>query len=345
MEYLPIDKVTSNKFVFYIKKERNKDRIHLNYLNGFQGENDNTIHRNVGLNLFEQKPVPIPKGYEKIKTPDRDWVKQNFWNPKAKYVQLEKVPEYEQTYYYIHDNGFRPFIVYLSDKNVATVYKIPSYEDDYYYNDELYDNVQTRRQLYTKKVYQTKYKRVFIGQSPRDKFTEFGKGYGHDFDGNSILLQLYDLEYVHIYNRIEKFNTCSPIVKYQSSVGNNDVPYPYAIDKDGRYYMLLDNVIMEEECCEHPYYVYYEKIKICAHDCVNFKNKSYKDYVGFYIDDESYLLRWNTEYNRSDRLYVLKADGDKYILTEDEYTNLMNEYGKDQKLRKYNTTLIHKRII
>ena len=37
-----------------------------------------------------------------------------------------------------------------------------------------------------------------------------------------------------------KFTTKDKITKYHSPIGNNSVPYPYGMDKDGKTYLIYD---------------------------------------------------------------------------------------------------------
>ena len=81
--------------------------------------------------------------------------------------------------------------------------------------------------------------RVFIGHSPKNKMTEFSGAYGPEFLGNSILVHKKDLDYVCIGSDIFEFTALDRILEYVSPVGNNGVPYPYAVDTKGRHYSML----------------------------------------------------------------------------------------------------------
>ena len=43
---------------------------------------------------------------------------------------------------------------------------------------------------------------------------------------------------------IFSFKSLAPIIYYNSPVGNNDVPYPYAIDKENNTYLLTDDFVL-----------------------------------------------------------------------------------------------------
>lgn len=269
------------------------------------------------------------------------------------------VPEYDEPHYYIHDNGSRPFLVYLPrGTNKAIVYKVPSDATDFYVDHED-DNLSEERKLYREKVFETKFTRVFIGESPLDDFTRFGGGHGPNYKGNSILLHLNGLNYIHISACIKSFTALAPIYKYQASVGNNDVPYPFALDQYNRLYLMLDDVIMPNPPADqrHPYQMFYDKIEMLAHDCVNFDDKEYGDYNGFYIDGESYLHRWEprpSEYydmlltrNRGSHVVQLslrRKDGTMEPLTKERYIALNEQYGREHGFIPFHTCMIHDRV-
>jgi hypothetical protein len=103
-------------------------------------------------------------------------------------------------------------------------------------------------------------KDIFVGKSPLNEMTQFSGGHGRKWNGNSILLHLSGLKYVFIGMTIQQFEAKSPIVKYVSPVGNNGVPYPFAIDEEKRFYFMIQNQYIDQVPKEHqkdPYdYLY-----------------------------------------------------------------------------------------
>jgi hypothetical protein len=65
------------------------------------------------------------------------------------------------------------------------------------------------------------------------------------FDGNTILFDVGNNEYIFINRNIESFKSKAKIVKYVYPVGNRGVPYPYAIDEKGNYYLLIEYIIFK----------------------------------------------------------------------------------------------------
>ena len=181
-------------------------------------------------------------------------------------------PVMEAESYFIHDNGGRPFFVSISKNGTASIFKfdIEKYnrdDDAYsklgrgagYYNwfwfEELDDD--SKGAYYNKLIAKYKPTKIFIGKSVEGPLTRAYE-YGRDFDGNTILLEIGPKRYVWIgSDGIYEFQAKAEIVEFQSPVGNNDVPYPFAIDKNHNYYLLLESVIVSNIPENTDPYTYY----------------------------------------------------------------------------------------
>ena len=161
--------------------------------------------------------------------------------------------------YYIHDNQRRPFKVIVDGRNK---------------NIKVYKDIRNRKikdipdePIYDKLVLQTKYKTLFDG-GPLPK----GEDKVAFEPGNSILICVSGNKYIYIGDKIYSFETDdgkdNEIIKYISPVGNNDVPYPYAISEKNTYLMIedviLDNqylndarISSDNEYKNDPYCLYY----------------------------------------------------------------------------------------
>ena len=74
------------------------------------------------------------------------------------------------------------------------------------------------------------YDRVFVGMDEGN-------------EGNTILIQIDPLSYVYIGMGVFSFKTAHRIIKYDSKIGGSGgYPYPYAIDTQLNYYLMLDMV-------------------------------------------------------------------------------------------------------
>lgn len=148
-------------------------------------------------------------GTKKKGNDNNTWIVIKTKNGIKRWKKLSSTPKIKGCKtYLIHDNGGRPFKVYVC-KQCVMIYSMT--------NNQYYDKCV--------KIY-NKPKKVFIGS---DK----GK-----FKGNSILIQINNYRYAFIGWCIYEFSTNDIIIKYYSFVGNSDVPYPVAISKDNAYFML-----------------------------------------------------------------------------------------------------------
>lgn len=235
--------------------------------------------------------------------------------------------------YYTHDNGGRPFKVVISPENQVKVYKEIGYNDN------------TRTTEYDDNpVYTAKPKKVFVGRSPRNKMTEFSAGYGRKFYGNSILLEMPEGEYIFVGHLVSKFKPESAIIKYVSPVGNNDVPYPYAIDSDGKYYLIIEDVVVAsvpKEFGGDPYNYYYNNILMTT-DLARVPPKKpvgiFEDIIEWSVDKNTYTMRYAPNANKDyDRLtekgkltMYIKKKGKKrrQKISKSEFVGIMERYGK-----------------
>jgi len=154
----------------------------------------------------------------------------------------------------IHDNGGRPFYVEILPEEIKIFKAILIEYDD---NDE-YPLIRIFKFFKSIKDYE----RVFIGKSPKNEMTEYSGGFGKGFDGNTILINLKDNMYMFIGGEIYTFKTSEEIVKYVSSVGNNDVPYPCAYTKN-YVYLMTEYIYYPKKLAqgEDEYGVYFGHVK------------------------------------------------------------------------------------
>lgn len=232
------------------------------YLRGIQLEKG-LIHKKVGRGLFDAVATKIPDGYNKVKTDrfDRKWdcgegLKLQEKNNEA--YKAIKAKHKGQSTYFIHDNGGRPFLVYVA-KNSVSVYAVPKNathkDEDWTHDDKL------RKWMYTKQVGEYPYKKIFIGESVKSGFTNFGMGYGKEFDGNSILLKQSNSKYIHIAQHIAEVDTKGDVIKeYYAQVGNNDVPYQLGVSDKYVYFFLDGRKVAIKEFEE-----FNDKIKLDAY--------------------------------------------------------------------------------
>jgi hypothetical protein len=212
--------------------------------------------------------------------------------------------------------------VYLTHNNGGRPYKVAITSDEVH----VYDNYS----MTLLRVYQDPL-HVFIGESPETDMTVFSGGHGPRFDGNSILIEFRDYKYAFIGESFYTFETDSKIRRFSSEVGNNDVPYPYGVDEEKKYYLFIEKTIVEnvpDDSKFDPYGVLYGISKKQYRDVVGIVN-----FVGSLNPDEpynvSYTARPRQHYNRPwmANLHATYKDGTRKPISEDEYVGLHEKIG------------------
>ena len=234
-----INKIDCSKFVIYEKKEKSfSGSESIKIIKGLE-INKGFIYKFIDFNLFEKDEIKIPDNYRK-KNINKDIIKKYYCDPNKKVLtkhneeyKIIKEKHKNQKTYFTHFNGERPYLVYIKNDKIS-IYKIPN---DLYYinNNKLSKKDNENKWMYIKFVKEYNCKKIFIGKSPKIKMTLLSGGHGKDFDGNSILLNTKDNEYVFIQTSIIKFTTSDTINEFYSPVGYNDVPYPVGIGNLNTY--------------------------------------------------------------------------------------------------------------
>ena len=151
---------------------------------------------------------------------------------------------------------------------------------------------------------------ISIGKSKVCQMTEFsGAGDKIDFDGNTLLLECESNEYVYISGlEIFQFKTDDRSIDYISLMGNNMVPYTFAIGEKYTYFISTHYKFFENDKIEEgtslnatndsldPFDNHLEK---CGID--SFKVLEHTQIHSFYLDSEEDA-----------------EDGDDVLVEEDE---------------------------
>lgn len=148
-------------------------------------------------------------------------------------------------HYTIHDNGGVPFVVFVSGNTATIVENV--------YNEE------TDSRSLGKELLKLSFKKIWLGGNDQ-QLKEYNLKSAAD-KGNSILLDLGKGKYMCIGQTVYTFEVekGDEIQNYYSPIGNNDVPYPYAIGKTHTYLMIEDVSVANELLTkgEDPYAHYY----------------------------------------------------------------------------------------
>lgn len=147
--------------------------------------------------------------------------------------------------YDIHDNGSVPFKVQLQGKT-AVLYKV-----DY--------NEETETQSVGKQLLKQPFQKIWLGGNDQN-LPMYEPKSAHD-KGNSILLDLGKGKLMWIGWKVYTFEVekGDEIQNFYSPIGNNDVPYPYAVGNTHTYLMIEDVSVANELLTkgQDPYEHYY----------------------------------------------------------------------------------------
>lgn len=279
-----MSQVDCSKYTVYEKNNGN----FIDILSGLK-INDNSLYKWISYNRFEDQPTIIPKGYkERKQKKTKQWLElvNNYYCGNKIVLTIENKhllpiishPNYK--YYYIHDNGGRPFLVYISNNDIY-IYKNP---DNIIFSNQLYDLHEDTKWMYSQLIKHYLIQEYFIGHSPKNAMTKYSGGYGKDFTGNSILIKIKNHEYIYIGSEIYSFTSKTNIIRFVSPVGNNDVPYPYAIDSNNNYYLMLHTIMIQNIPKNiDPYTYYYKKQTISKAYPISKNKNNYNNITGFYI--------------------------------------------------------------
>lgn len=160
------------QLIFADLKTKSKEKGFAYSIQRFQGKRGrgNEYYPHVSVNVFTKYPKKIPP-HAREKKMDPALIKEYFSDPdKKKTVLLQKKPPgYSHApFYFIHDNGGRPFLVYVNNnKNVA----IYTFQDKNHYLSEKdyrkYGGNSENWKFFSIQLFEFKgVQRVFLGDDP-----------------------------------------------------------------------------------------------------------------------------------------------------------------------------------
>lgn len=167
---------------------------------------------------------------------------------------------------------------------------------------------------------------IFIGRSPWNKITEYGR-YGIEYDGNSVLLRIRE-DYMYINHEIYTFHSKHRIVSFVSPIGPGRINYPYAHDAVGNTYLFTVQVILDASLLptlrdKNPYDYYYDSRTLW---CREF-NVGFLNITTFYLNDEVENLTYGTAVEPEDKLQI-RVYGRVVHISYDMYNRIMRLYGR-----------------
>jgi hypothetical protein len=194
--------------------------------------------------------------------------------------------------YYTYSNGSRSYKIIIYHNNLVRIFK----------SDNCILNVFPQQ--------------IFIGKSDKNKMFEYSGAYNKHLSkldsqdkatdelyGNTILLKMNDTNYIYIGCKIFSFTTEYLIISYHSPIGNNDIPYPYAIDSEKNYYLLIEGVMLKNSkeletfvINNNDPYEYYYKASLITEDRGLGRKPLFQNnfnIMRFYIGKEIYTMNFS----------------------------------------------------
>lgn len=202
---------------------------------------DGSFFALIDFNEFEKDPSRIPAGYQKVEV-------ESWWVLKYKYDADKKPLEKDNEHYrhikeqhageqmhFTHDNGGRPYLVYLSKERISVYREV---QDKFYVRQRDREHNANDAWLYIEQVAAWKnYIKVWIGESIKNNTTTFVGTDNAEFLGNCILVKIAPSRYVFIGENVYEFSSDEELTIFYAPVGNNDVPYSHAIGEKYVYFM------------------------------------------------------------------------------------------------------------
>ena len=291
------------------------------------------IHRWVSYNRFEEESVPIPPGFVEVRM-ERETIEKYYCGHKillrrgnCAYQDLSERMRGMKTHF-VHHNGDRPYLIYVGTDE-CYIFKVPP-KSDFAIDDDCADRADGDcadgdcADRTDRTDDRTNYDRTDGDHTDADRIDDRADAdhsecwsylsFVRHFRFKRIFLEssvLIDLgkRYVFVGRMIYEFTCSNRIVRFHSPMGNNGVAYPYAIDRKGNHHLLLETVTIASpptaEC--DIYRTYYDLSRISEE---------------FYVDDEPYLLRYESD---SDRLYRrFKCIGDNLSIKRGNRRRTLN---------------------
>jgi hypothetical protein len=276
------DKCDCSKFVSYKRNKSRKYGINYKDIHGLEFE-QGKLHKFISYNNFAKKPINIDQeAWIKYKL-DEDNIKIYYCYNKKRLTKnnpiYKKINHIGYKKYFTDGNQCGNYLVYIKkEKDPVYIYRIPLEPDERYFpkNESGYNKEWAYIQLVAKVIPE----KIFIGKCPYNLKNWNCKGK----DGSSILLKINKLNYICIGPDVFTFTAKSEIIDFISLIPtNSDWPYPYAVDVDNNFYLMLHNVYgnknKNKKILNDIYdpYRYYDENKDDFKEFDNLKKISYYD--------------------------------------------------------------------
>lgn len=244
---------------------------------GLKGKTTGTYHHFLDYRTFQKQVRKIPSNY--IEKPLDNYILQEYYCGTQQILDpqsISKVSHPNSQVYLTHDNGGRPFAVYLSH-NKVWVYRIPK-------NSVIlassYDSINQPIWAYIELVYHSQIIKSWVP----DGYEVYKSNKNPDFTGNCILIKTIQQEYVFIGEEIVKIkiDESETIIDFMSIIGDNDIPFPIIFGSKHTYLLGLGDKVIDPDKIYHT------------------KNERLK-----YLQDEQFNYRYSFDPQKTKKLKIL----------------------------------------
>jgi hypothetical protein len=129
------------------------------------------------------------------------------------------------------------------------------------------------------------------------------------------------------------------IIEFISRMGNNDVPYPYAKDSAGNWYLLIEDAIIRDvpsDSCD----VYGYPTDVYDHYYSMIEMKGYRGIKHAYHNNEHMILNFSAWQKPLKNVSIEYESGERVELSEEDYVKLMDDFAADKGIKKLENNLI-----
>jgi hypothetical protein len=235
------DKCDCSKFVSYKRNKGRKFGFNYKDIHGLEFEKGK-LYKFISYNNFTKKPINIdPEAWVKYEL-NTDEIKNYYCGNKKKLTKdnpiYKKINHRGYKKYFTDGNQCGNYLVYVKkEKDPVYIYRIPLEFGERYFPENEYG--KNKEWAYIQLVAKVIPEKIFIGKCPYNLKNWNCKGK----DGSSILLKINKLNYICIGPDVFTFTAQSEIIDFVSlTPPNSDWPYPYAVDVDNNFYLMLHNV-------------------------------------------------------------------------------------------------------
>ena len=237
------DKCDCSKFVSYKRNKSRKYGINYKDIHGLEFEKGK-LYKFISYNNFAKKSINIDQEAWIKYELDEDKIKIYYCYNKKKLTKdnpiYKKINHIGYKKYFTDGNQCGNYLVYVKkEKDPVYIYRIPLQFREIYFPENEYG--KNKEWAYIQLVVKVIPEKIFIGKC-HGNLKDWNC---NEKDGSSILLKINKLNYICIGSDVFTFTAKNEIIDFISLVPTkSDWTYPYAIDSDNNFYLMLHSYFL-----------------------------------------------------------------------------------------------------